>query len=130
VAYGWGEHVGELELWVRAPSREAVFEEALRALAELMDAGDDATERRQISIDGNDLPVMLADWLAELAFLAETEGFVPQALDALELRTDGLQATVAGEIGEPAHLVKAVTYHRLTFEPHGDGWRAVAVLDV
>ncbi len=32
----------------------------------------------------------LADWLGELAFLAETEGFVPGRVERLDLRPDGL----------------------------------------
>jgi SHS2 domain-containing protein len=31
---------------------------------------------------------------------------------------------------DPAHLVKAVTYHRLAFDEYEGGYRATAVLDV
>jgi SHS2 domain-containing protein len=133
VTYGWAEHVGELELWIEAPIREEVFVEALRALAELL-AGEEPvrppTGRRQVELRGDGLAVLLADWLGEIAFLAETEGFVPVAVEHLELTPDGLRARVAGHRGAPRHLVKAVTYHRLAFEPRNGGWRAVAVLDV
>ncbi len=129
MTYGWAEHVGELELWVEAPSIEGVFADALRALGELLGDGR-ATEPREIVLGGEELAVLLVDWLGELAFLAETEGFVPASLDRLELAADGLRASVSGHRGAPPHLVKAVTYHRLSFEPHAGGWRAVAVLDV
>jgi SHS2 domain-containing protein len=130
VAYGWAEHVGELELWVEAPTREAVFADALQALAELLGGVRPPAERRQIALQGEELAVLLADWLGELAFLAETEGFVPASVEQLELPAGGLRATVGGDRAAPPHLVKAVTYHRLSFEPHRGGWRAVAVLDV
>jgi SHS2 domain-containing protein len=132
MAYGWTEHVGELELWLEAPTREAVFADALAALAELL-AGErsaEPAESRAIALEGDDLAVLLADWIAELAFLAETQGFVADAVEALELAPGALRAAVGGHRGAPPHLVKAVTYHRLAFEPRGDGWRAVAVLDV
>ena len=61
---------------------------------------------------------------------AETEGFVPERAGELELDDGVLRATVRGHRGEPRHLVKAVTLHRLLFEPEGDGWRARVVLDV
>ncbi len=75
-------------------------------------------------------PVLFAEWLAELAFLAETEGLVPERIAELALDSERLEATVEGRLAEPRHLVKAVTYHRLEFGPNGDGWRATAVLDV
>src|SRR5215211_681976 len=135
IVYDWGEHVGELELRIEAPTLEAVFADAAAALEELL-AGDDAEEpagpreRHEIALEGADLAVLLADWLAELAFLAETEGFVPAAVERLELMPDGLRARLRGRRGRPPHLVKAVTYHGLRFEPRGEGWRATALLDV
>jgi SHS2 domain-containing protein len=45
--------------------------------------------------------------------------------------SDGvLRASVSGRMGDPRHLVKAVTLHRLLFAPEGKGWRARVVLDV
>jgi SHS2 domain-containing protein len=135
MSYAWAEHTGELELRVEAASPEAVLADALAALGELLGEGEAGTpdlarESRRLDLEGADRAVLLADWLAELAFLAETEGFVPDAVEALALRPDGLSARVAGRRARPPHLVKAVTYHRLAFEPAGAGWRGVAVLDV
>ena len=44
----------------------------------------------------------------------------------LELDDGGLRA----HRGDPRHVVKGVTYHRLTFEPTDGGYRATVVLDV
>ena len=41
-----------------------------------------------------------------------------------------VRAEVAGGLGAPPPLVKAVTYHRLEFSAHGAGYRARVVLDV
>jgi SHS2 domain-containing protein len=133
MAYGWAEHVGELELRIEAASEGEVFVDALRALHEVL--GEDAAPAgaravRDVAVEGRERALLLAAWLEELAFLAETEGFVPEAVERLELGAAVLRARVAGREGAPPHLVKAVTYHRLAFEPAGDGWRAVAVLDV
>jgi SHS2 domain-containing protein len=134
MSYGWAEHVGELELRIAAETPEAVLAEAVAAMAELLGeeelaTGNDA-ESRRVELESGDRAVLLADWLGELAFLAETEGFVPGRVERLDLRPDGLSATIAGRRGDPPHLVKAVTYHRLAFEPAEEGWRGVAVLDV
>jgi SHS2 domain-containing protein len=129
--YEWGEHVGELELHVTASDEAGVFAEALRAFAELL-GGEDQRESQQFEIaaHGGDRTVLFAAWLEEIAFLAETEGLVPEAVDQLTVGANDVRALVRGHRGHPPHLVKAVTYHGLTFERHDGGWRACAVLDV
>ena len=133
MAYGWAEHTGELELWLTAASESAVFEEALRAMAELLRdeaAEPGAAEARLIAIEGGDRARVLAGWLEELAFLAETEGLVPERAEELRLAPAGVTARVVGHRGSPPHLVKAVTLHRLAFERDDGGWRATVILDV
>ena len=128
------EHTGELELELWGASEEEVFCEALAAMGELLgdEAGGSAGDAvREVEVHGADRGRLLAEWLGELAFLAEVEGFVPERAEALDLGDDGrLRARVAGRMGAPPHLVKAVTYHRLAFARQGDGWVARAILDV
>jgi archease protein family (MTH1598/TM1083) len=57
-------------------------------------------------------------------------GIVSVAVDRLRLEPASIRARVGGYRGDPPHLVKAVTYHRLTFGPSDGGWRANVVLDV
>jgi SHS2 domain-containing protein len=131
VGYLWGEHVGELELSLEAATERGVFADAARAFGELLDderAG--APLSYDVSAGGRDRAGLLAEFLEELIFLAETEGFVPGELAALELDGGSLRARVAGRRGTPPHLVKAVTHHRLEFEPAAGGWRANVLLDV
>jgi SHS2 domain-containing protein len=116
---------------VHAGSEADVFGESARALAEVLDDGSaGAAIERDVAVAGADRPALLAGWLEELAFLAETEGFVPERVERVTLSERHVRARVIGHRGAPPHLVKAVTYHRLSFEPDGDGWRARAVLDV
>lgn len=131
MAHRWVDHTAELELEIEAPSEEAVFAEALAAFAELVGsepAGEPA--RHEISASAPDRAALLAEWLGELIFLAETEDFVPEQLAELELARDGLRATVDGRRGSPRHLVKAVTYHGLELGRDDKVWHARAVLDV
>ena len=134
MSWTWGEHVGELELRMEAPSEAAVFEDALQALGELLSGEEEDAagppEAREVAVEAPDRAGLLAAWLGELAFLAETEGVVPEKAETLELGPERVQARVHGRRGSPPHLVKAVTYHRLAFEPVRDGFRALAVLDV
>jgi SHS2 domain-containing protein len=132
--YRWVDHTAELELQLEAPTQAEVFRAALAAFGELLgerterDTAEPA--RHQIHASAPDQATLLAEWLGELAFLAETEGFVPERVDELELSGDELAATVSGRRADPPHLVKAVTYHRLELRESDDGWRARVVLDV
>jgi SHS2 domain-containing protein len=133
--YRWVEHTGELELEITAGSERAVFSEGLAALGELLAeraAGESEGRElvHEVSVSAPDRATLLADWLGELAFLAETQGLVPERLDRLELSPNRLEAKVAGTRGSPAHLVKGVTYHRLEMQRDGETWRARVILDV
>jgi SHS2 domain-containing protein len=129
--YRWVEHTAEIELAIEAASESEVFEDALAALSELLDVETAAdTELRPVVVCSPDRPALLAAWLEELVFLAESEGFVATAVQALELRSDALTATITGVVDDPPPLVKAVTYHRLEFESSGSGYVARVVLDV
>lgn len=131
MTYRWVEHTAELELEVDADTEPGVFADALAAFAELLgdNAGGDV-ETRDVEATGHDRPALLADWLEELIFLAETEGFTPERLDEIDLRRDRATAVVAGRRGQPSPLVKAVTYHGLEFRQEHGRWRARVVLDV
>jgi SHS2 domain-containing protein len=83
-----------------------------------------------IALQAGDRPALLAAWIEELAFLGESEGFVATDVVELDLQPAGLTATIAGVLDEPPPLVKAVTYHRLAFEPSGTGYVARVILDV
>jgi len=131
MGYRWVDHTAELELRVDAATETGVFESALAALAELL--RDGASHERvsfDVAIGAADRATLLAGWLDELVFRAETEGLVPDAVERLMLEADGLQATVQAHRGRPRHLVKGVTYHRLSFDEVDGGYRATVVLDV
>jgi SHS2 domain-containing protein len=136
--YRWLDHTAELELELEAASEQEVLSDALDALRELLEG--EATsfpeharaplERRAVHATASDRPALLAAWLEELLFLSEAEGFIPLAVERLSLEDEALGAIVAGHVGEPRPLVKAVTYHRLQFEPSEHGYRGRVVFDV
>jgi SHS2 domain-containing protein len=132
--YRWIDHTGELELRVEAATETAVLEDATRALAELLRRDDEARDgeavTREVTVDADDRAQLLAAWLEELVFLAETEAVIPERVEFETLDDRGLRARVAGRRGQPPHLVKAVTYHRLSFDRTDTGWAATVVLDV
>lgn len=84
----------------------------------------------EVAVSSPERATLLARWLEELVYLAETEDLVPEQVERMDLFENRLVATVRGHRGAPRHLVKGATYHRLAFEPAADGFRATMVLDV
>lgn len=130
--YRWLDHTSEAELWIEDESPKAVLGEAVIALGDLLGErreGEPVTHR--VGVAAADLPTLLAEWLGELAYLAETDGFAPKRVVEMDLSDSSVEAVVAGQRTDPQTLVKGVTYHRLEFERDGDrAWHARVVLDV
>jgi protein archease len=132
MTYRWVDHTAELELQIEAETPAQVFEDALAAFAELVDdddgAGDPVTH--QLWLTAADRPALLARWVEELVYLADTEQFVPRRVSSLEVGRQELRARVEGIKASPRPLVKAVTYHGLELARREGAWRARLVLDV
>jgi len=127
------EHVGEIELALDAESEAGLFAEAAQAFAGLVDgseASGPGPVQVGVSLAARERPLLLVEWLSELVFLAEVEGFVPARVAAVELDGGRLRAALEGVLGRPRHLVKAVTLHGLELEREGEVWRGRVVFDV
>jgi SHS2 domain-containing protein len=126
----WREHTAEVELVIDADSPEEVFAEAAAAFAELAGAASGSEpQTREVRLAARDRPSLLVDWLEELIYLADTQGFVPRAA-SVRLADASLDARLDGAVGAVDPLVKAATYHGLSFEHEEGRWRAHVVLDV
>ena len=128
--FRWIERAGSLELELESESEDGVFIDALEALRELLEedtgAGLGDSAEYSVTASGAERSELLADWLRSLAALAEDDGFVPHRIASLEVRDDGLTATVEGACGASAHLVGAVTGDDLLYEPAPDSHRVHA----
>lgn len=138
-----GRHVledetSELRVRVEAPSTVELFEEAGRALAEIMGGGDPAADGaavERIAITGRDREALLVGLLNELIYLAETRRLIFSDLEVTELGEGSLAATARGRPpragGEEGRtFVKAATFHGLRIVEGPDGVSATVVLDV
>jgi SHS2 domain-containing protein len=132
--HSFDEHRGEVRLRIDAPTLNDVFEEAARALCELM-AGDLAAgadgEEIRVSLRAPDRDALLCEWLNELVYLSETRKQVfPEA--RVE-RVDDREIAATLHVATPRVLktpVKAATMHDLYVRRAGDAWEASIVLDV
>jgi SHS2 domain-containing protein len=131
VVYRWVEHTSEVEVLIEDDSPRAVFIEALVALGDLLTeerGGDPVTH--EVSISAPDLPALLVEWLSELVYLAESDGFIPERVVEIEFTQTSLEATVGGQRARPQTVIKGVTYHDLELSQTEGRWRARVVLDV
>ena len=80
-SHRWIEHTAELQLELHARSEAADLPpgRARAARAARGGRGPAAGDRaeRSVEVEATDRGALLAEWLAELVFLAETEGLVP-----------------------------------------------------
>jgi SHS2 domain-containing protein len=134
------DHTGDVGVELEGGSPSELFEEAARALAAtLTDAADLApAQSLRIVLRHESLDLLLVDWLSELLYRFEAEGFLPAEINVqLAPRAGGwgLTAEVRGEPDAAARvpvkvLVKAVTYHGLLAAQQGDRWCGRVVFDV
>jgi SHS2 domain-containing protein len=123
------DHTSELELELEAESAEGVLSEALEAFGELAGSGTGEVVERDVELEASDLPALLATWLDELLYLADSERLLPESAE-LTVSGTRLSGRVRLREGEARPLVKAVTLHRLRFRPENGVWRGRVVLDV
>jgi SHS2 domain-containing protein len=130
--FRWIERSGALELELESDSEDGVFIDALEAMRELLEedtgAGLGGEAEYRVDASGADRAALLADWLGRLATLAVQDGFVPHRIVALDLRDDGLTATVEGACGASAHLLGAVADDGLLYEVAPDSRRVHAMV--
>ena len=131
------EHTADIGFEAFGATREEVFANAGRALIFLMTDLDrlHADDGLGVRLHANDLPGLMVNWLSEILYLYDAEGwlFCDFAIDALSERS--LSARALGERYDPGKhqiklLVKAITYHQLAVERTGDGWRAQVYVDI
>ena len=92
-------------------------------------------ESREVSVTSADRGSLVVDWLNELLYWYEAEGFLPRSFD---IHIDEYEASLEARCtGEPVDArrhslmtaIKAATYHDLEVSHDGE-WRIQVVLDV
>lgn len=129
-------HHGDLRVALRAPSLAALFEEAGRALAEVVagaPAGPndaDSNDVETVALTAPDREALLVEWLNELIYLTETRRRVYDRARVLQIDDHALTAEVRGRpaVGERT-LVKAATFHDLQIREDAGGASATVLLD-
>lgn len=136
-ARGLLEHTADLGLWVTADDPPQLFAAAVGALTELMVSGPRAGDISWLPLElsGSDWAELLVALLNEVVYLWDAESLLAVALELDELTPVRLVGRLGVLPRDPSlhrmtEPIKAVTYHRASVEPKGQGWRAQVILDV
>jgi SHS2 domain-containing protein len=131
------EHTADVGFEAGGATREEVFANSARALFHLIVDLETIAPRREISlsVDGSDPAALLVNWLSELLYLHDAEGWLFSEF-AVHLRGEKfLAATARGEMFDTTRhqakmMVKAITYHQLSLQRTAEGWRAQVYVDI
>ncbi len=132
------DHTGDFAVDLRAPTREALYEEVARAWIELLtDAPGSVAERetRALEVSGVDESDLLVALGNELLFAFETEAWLAARITIDELDESSLRATAHGEAYDPerhsiARPVKAVTHHGAEVREQDGAWIGRLIFDL
>jgi SHS2 domain-containing protein len=131
------EHTADVGFEAFGSTRDEVFANAARALMNLIvdlntiKTSDEVT----LEIHGPDPESVLVNWLSEILYLQDAEGWLFRDFEIQSLRDDSLRALARGEKFQRSRhrtklQVKAITYHQLALETNLQGWRAQVYVDI
>jgi SHS2 domain-containing protein len=131
------EHTADVGFEAFGSTREEVFANAARALVSLIVDLDTIEPRGEVPVQvrGTDPESVLVNWLSELLFLHDAEGWLFKDFEIRKLQDDSLSALARGEKFQRSRhqaklLVKAITYHQLLLKKIPEGWRAQVYVDI
>jgi len=131
------DHTADLGVEIFGHTLEDMFVNAAYAVFDLMTdlhLVRSGTEKI-IVVDGEGIEDLLVNYLREILYLFNGEGFLPKQCSVAISDPSHLQANLSGEAFDrdrhPIHMeIKAVTYHQISVTKTTDGWVARVILDV
>ena len=137
MGYEFLDHTGDLGIRVWAANVEEIFQEAARALFDIITDLDKVEVRitREVTVQGPGRDELLVTWLSELLYLHEVEGLLFCDFELTEIGERGAKGMAMGEeFDEGRHAIKtsikAVTYHQLEIKEKDGLWQAQVIFDI
>ena len=135
------DHTADVGFEIKAPTLEALFNEARRALLMTMfeQPPEKGREERPVRLSAPDLETLLVRWINELVYFIQGDDFVPVLADVQiqEVSEEGflLEALLTGA---PLDLegygwrgeIKSATFHGLAVVFKDESWQARVIMDV
>jgi SHS2 domain-containing protein len=137
MAYKLIDHTADIGFEVISGSERELFADAVLAMFGLIAdlRGVQAADQRNLTVEGMDPTDLLINFLREVLYLFNGEGFLLKEVAVTELSDIRIVATVSGENYDPdRHTIKtelkAVTYHQAYVRKIDGIWKAQVIFDV
>jgi len=131
------DHTADLGVEITGGSQEEIYAGASLALFDLLTnlSAVRETEERTLTVLGEGPEDLLVNFLREVLYLWNGEGFLIKRCTILEAAPRRLTVLLLGEPYDPARHrirmeIKAVTYHQASVSRTDAGWVARVVFDV
>ena len=131
------DHTADLGIIVRGPDPKELFQNAARAMIQLMVEGTTGSgaERRTFAVTGEDMADLMVRWLGEILYLFEGEKEIVVTTEIDALSPSRLETTIETVPFDPTlhevlREIKAVTYHQIDVARRGDHWEARIIFDL
>ncbi|MEA1963867.1 MAG: archease [Candidatus Aerophobetes bacterium] len=135
--YEFINHTADIGIKIGGGSLNELFENAAYALFDIIAELNKVRVKDfiKVKIEGEKIDELLADWLRELLYKFNGEGYLLKKFKVERAGEKGLEAEVGGEKLDLAQHslkreVKAVTYHGLTVKRRDKRWEAQIIFDV
>lgn len=131
------DHTADLGIEVFGETLKALFAHAALALVSLTTDPEKiiSIAERHFAVEGEDRADLFINFLREVLYIINGEGFLPCEVSLDEMQPNYLQATVRGEYFDAQRHrihkeIKAVTYHQASVEQGPKGWKGRVIFDV
>jgi len=135
--YKFINHTADVGIKVWGESLKSLFENAAYSMFDIIGELDEVKVKESlgVEIEGKRTDELLADWLRNLLYKFNGEGYLLREFNIEEISNKGLKAKVRGEkLDLSRHTlkteIKAVTYHQLEVKKIAKGWEAQIIFDV
>ena len=133
--YKFLEHTADAKFQAFGKNLEEAFSNAALAMFSIMIDPSKVKNKikREFEVIGKDKKSLLYKFLEEILFLLDTEGFVLNKVEKLEIVEDNLKAVLVGDNIEGYELsgdIKAVTYNDMVIEEKDKAYMVQVVVDL
>ena len=137
--YSYFDHAADVGIDIRGASDRELLENGASALLALIldteRVREDGTRTVSLRVDGIDREDVLVNWLREVLYAAQAEGFAAKAARVTSVGPTFATGALFGEAfdstrHERREELKGVTHHAVRIEQGPDGLHARVVVDV
>jgi SHS2 domain-containing protein len=131
------DHTADLGIEVYGATVNELFTSAAFAVFDMLTDLDGvrAIEERSITVEGEGWEDLLVNYLREVLYLFNGEGFLLKEFSIMEIEPHHLKGKVSGEMFDPLQHtinkeIKAVTYHQIMVRETPMRWEGRVIFDV